>query len=165
MTVAIGPLGLALRRLGYARPMETGEPANAAMRMLVEGVANLNSTQEVDDLEPDPLHSEFVYEDRRTGFNFGSLDAEGWRDLLATSWAVGSGRPHYSDQRTVVMRGDRIAAVEFWIDYGDGSRFESILLVQLDESLTSWQRFVDLDSHDVDAAIALADELHALAPR
>jgi hypothetical protein len=142
--------------------MSDTPPDNTVVRWVREyarSLERLASLGDPADLELS-LPPGFVYEDRRSGMNFGALTADEFRDLIASTWEVGSDQRRWSIGGVIATRGERLALVEFQIDYGDGSVFESIQLLQIDQTLSSWLRIVDFDVHDLEAAIAELERLH-----
>ena len=110
-----------------------------------------------------PITDDFVFEDRRSsgGAGFGRVDASGWISMIASTWDVSEGRPHYSIPKVLAVRGDRLAAFVVNVDYGSGNVAEHGHCLQLDPTLRLFQRQWDFDLGDVDSAIAVLDRAHA----
>lgn len=107
------------------------------------------------------VSADFVYEDRVTGgFNFGRLDAEGYRDLARSMWLVGQEGPKYRIVEVLVVRGDLICLVRAEGGHGSFVR-EGRWVMELAASRSVMRRFIEFDSDDLDAALAEVEELAA----
>lgn len=105
---------------------------------------------------------DFFYEDRQSGgVNFGRIDAAGFREFVSTAWDVGTGRPRWTVQRVIAIRGQLSAAMNVSLDYGDDMFVDNILLFQLDANHELMHRLMVFDLDDVDAAVAELDRMHA----
>ena len=132
---------------------------NAAVEFLRAGylILNVMDRDEFTSLVTD----DFVFEDRRSGFNYGRVDASGYAEMIRSTWDVGSGRPSWSMREVVALRGQRIAAADFVIEYGNDMHTDSIVCVRLDPQLRLLQREVHFDIDARDAATAEVDRMHA----
>ena len=93
-------------------------------------------------------------------FNFGRLNAQEFVSGFKAAWDVGSGRPQFSIEEVLAVRGQRLAVIVDRTDFGDDMRVDLIGINQLDRTLRL-QRVTSFDVDDSDAAIAELDRLHA----
>jgi hypothetical protein len=105
------------------------------------------------------LTDDFVYEDRRSGPSFPDADAESMPKIVLSMWQTGAGNPRWSTD-TLVVRGERFAAVAMQVDYGNGMTRDYIMVFGLDAALRQVQRQIIFDRDDVDGAMAELDQLH-----
>ena len=133
---------------------------NAAVEAVRAGLCFLN-VMERDEVAGAGMTDDFVLEDRRSGVNFGLLDAAAITELSKSAWDVGSGRPIWSIPEVIAVRGQRIAAMTVVVDYGNDMRTDMITCIRLDPQLRLLQRRVQFDPDDRDAAIAELDRMHA----
>lgn len=133
---------------------------NAAVEYYRTGFRFMNA-MERDQYTGEDVTDDFAFEDRRSGFNYGLLDASAFPEMIRTTWDVGSGRPTWSIQEVIAVRGQRIAAIAVIVDYGNDMQNNVILSVRLDPKLQLLQRLVEFDIEARDAAIAEVDQMHA----
>jgi hypothetical protein len=133
---------------------------NAAVERIRAGIRLANVMQR-DEFTGGALTDDFVFEDRRSGFNWGVADASAYPELGKSVFDVGSGRPIWSIPEVIAVRDQRIAATVLVIDYGDGMFTDMIACVRFDPQLRRLQRRVLFDPDDRDAAIAELDRMHA----
>jgi hypothetical protein len=133
---------------------------NAAVDRLRTGIRLANVMQR-DEFTGGALTDDFVFEDRRSGFNWGVVEASAYPEISKSVFDVGSGRPSWSIPEVIAVRDQRIAATVLVIDYGDGIYTDMIACVRFDPQLRLLQRRVLFDLDARDAAIALLDEWHA----
>jgi hypothetical protein len=135
---------------------------NATVRFCEGGYRAWNTLESPTSLGTDTFTDDFVYEDRRVGaFNFGRLNATEFMSAFKAAWEAGAGRPRFSVEQVVAVRGERLAVIVDRTDFGNDMQVELIGVNQLDRSLRRLQRVVTFDLDDVDAAIAELDRLHA----
>ena len=136
------------------------ELTNPAVELMRSVMTELNG---LDDAPTDlPITDDFVFEDRRSsgGAGFGRVDATDWISMIASTWDVSEGGPHYSIPEVLAVRGDRLAAIVVNVDYGNGNVAEHAHCLQLDPTLRLFQRQWDFDLSDVASAIAELDRAH-----
>jgi hypothetical protein len=104
---------------------------------------------------------DFVLDDRRSGINYGLIDATAFPGMIRSIWDVGSGRPSWSIPEVIAVRGQRIAAMTLVIDYGNDMHNDMILCARFDPQLQLQQRVVQFDVDARDAAIAEVDRMQA----
>jgi hypothetical protein len=63
-------------------------------------------------------------------------------------------------REVLAVRGERLAALAYRLDYGMGMVRESILVMGLDATLSLMHRGIEFDVDDFDAAIIELDRLH-----
>lgn len=138
-----------------------GEPlTNAAVERIRAGIASAN-VMDRDEFTGDALTDDFVFEDRRSGFNYGRHDATTYREVSRSVFDVGSGRPIWSIPEVIAVRGQRVAATALVIDYGNEAYTDMIACVRFDPQLRRLQRRVLFDIDARVAAIAELDRMHA----
>ena len=133
---------------------------NAAVECIRVGIASANE-MERDEFTGGALTDDFVFEDRRSGFNYGRHDATTYREVSTSVFDVGSGRPIWSIPEVIAVRGQRIAATVLVNDYGKDAYTDMIACVRFDPQLQRLQRRVLFDIDDRDAANAELDRMHA----
>jgi hypothetical protein len=132
---------------------------NAAVEFMRTGLPFMN-VAERDEINS-PVTDDFVFDDRRSGFNYGLIDASSYTEMIQSAWEVGSGRPTFSMLEVIAVRGQRIAAVTFTVDYGNDMHTDMISCIRFDSQLQLQQRRVVFDIDARDAAIAEVDRMHA----
>ena len=131
---------------------------NAAVEWMIAAHDALNRLDEAPaDL---PLTEDFFAEDRRELALYGRVDRDMWVDITAYSWSLGSGRPQWDVNDVVAVRGDRIAALKYWMDWADGMGVEAIACVQIDLERRRLRRVVFFDLDAENDALALLDGWH-----
>ena len=133
---------------------------NAAVECIRAGIAFAN-VMERDEFTGGGLTDDFVFEDRRSGFNYGRHDATTYREVSKTVFDVGSGRPIWSIPEVIAVRGQRTAATILVIEYGNDTYTDMIACVRFDPYVQRLQRRVLFDIDARDAAIAEVDRMHA----
>jgi len=133
---------------------------NAAVEFIRAGIRVANEMQR-DEFTGGALTDDFVFEDRRSGFNYGVVDASAYTVLGKTVFDVGSGRPRWSIPEVIAVRDQRIAATTLVIDYGDDMYTDMIACVRFDPQLRRLQRRVLFDIDAREAAIAEVDRMQA----
>jgi hypothetical protein len=107
------------------------------------------------------LTDDFTHEDRRRGLSFPDADAESFPKVVVSMWQTGAdGQPRFETE-TLVVRGERFAAVAVQTDFGNGMLIETINVTGLDATLSLRQCEVTFDRDDVDEAIAELDSMHS----
>jgi len=133
---------------------------NAAVEYLRAGIRFANLVQR-DEFTSGALTDDFVFEDRRSGFNYGVADASAYAEIGKSVFDVGSGRPIWSIPEVIAVRDQRIAATALVIDYGNDMYTDMIACVRFDPQLQRLQRRVLFDIDAREAAIAEVDRMHA----
>ena len=142
--------------------MEDEAATNSALVAVQASLESLNQLGGPPNARELPLvATDFSYEDRRSGVNLGSVDASGWAQLVRTIWEVGPGTPTWSIRSVVAMRGERCAAYESVLDYGNGSVATAVQCVRLSPDLERMEHLVDFDPEDRADAVSLVDRWHA----
>ena len=141
--------------------MVDGEQTNAASEWWRAANRFLNGRKSPPDDVRSSLTDDFTYSDRSGGSIFPDLDAEGFARFVGAGWAAGAGQPVNTVREVVAVRGERVAAVTAYYDYGNGMGREILTVVGLDPSLRRLHRVIDFDADDLDAAIAELDRLHS----
>ena len=137
------------------------EPLTNALVELAQATYLAMNVMERDEFTDQVFTDDFVFDDRRSGFSYGLLDASAYTELNRTAWDVGSSRPNWSITEVIAVRGQRIAAVAIALDYDDDVHTESIICGCLDRHLQLLRRMVQIDVDDRDAAIAEVDRMYA----
>jgi hypothetical protein len=138
-----------------------GEPSNAASEWLRNAVRLLNESESPPHEMRSAVADDFTYEDRRSGLSFPNLDAEAFPQFVASTWGTGAGKPWTEIGEVLAIRGERLAALAYRLDYGNGMVRESIVVIGLDATLGLMRRSIEFDVDDVDGAIAELDRLHS----
>ena len=133
---------------------------NAAVERIRAGIASANVTER-DEFTVGALTDDFVFEDRRSGFNWGVVDASAYAEVGKSVFDVGAGRPIWSIPEVIAVRGQRTAATTLVIEYGNDTCTDMIACVRFDPHLQRLQRRVLFDIDARDAAIAEVDRMHA----
>ena len=144
----------------YVDAMSDEPLTNAAVERIRAGL-RLANVMERDEFTGGALTDDFVFEDRRSGFNYGRHDATTYREASRSVFDVGSGRPSWSIPEVIAVRGRRIAATALVIDYGNDMCTDMIACVRFDPQLQRLQRRVLFDIDARLAAIAELDRMHA----
>jgi hypothetical protein len=119
------------------------------------------NVMERDVLTDEFLTDDFVVDDRRSGINYGIIDAATYVEVMRMYWELGSGRPTWTMPEVIAVRGQRIAAFTSVNDFGNDMHLANINCVCLDPQLRLQQRLVFFDVDARDAAIAEVDRMHA----
>lgn len=131
---------------------------NAAVEWMIAAHEALNQLDEAPaDL---PLTDDFYAEDRRKLAIYRRADRQEWIEITALSWGLGSGQPLWDVNNVIAVRGEGLAALDYWMDWADGMGVEAIASVQVDVGRRRLRRVAFFDPDDRDAAIALLDEWH-----
>jgi hypothetical protein len=139
------------------------EPSNAASEWLRNVVKVLNDAEAPPNNMRLAVADDFTYEDRRSGPSFPNLDADAFPQFVASIWETGAGRPRTDVREVLAVRDERLAALTYRLDYGNGMVRESIVVVGLDATLGRMHRSIEFDVDDVDGAIAELDRLQRQA--
>jgi len=138
---------------------------NAAVERMIANYSALSSTQDAAqfrrELMAEDLWSteDFQFVDRRHVVNFGTTDAAGLIEAIATFWDVAN--PTFEVVEVVGSRGQRLAAGLVRVRFPNDTVNEWILVLELDRTLQLMRRLVQFSVDDRDAAIAELDRMHA----
>jgi hypothetical protein len=140
--------------------MSDGSLTNAAVEWLRFGMNALNS------VERPPtdvgVTDDFVFQDGRSGFNFGRVEGPAaYREWLTSLWDLTDQPPRLSVREVVAVRGRRCATVVVNIDYRNGTGAEYIECWRVDTTLRRADLAIAFDLDDVDGALAELDRMHA----
>lgn len=144
----------------YVDVMSDEPLTNAAVEFMRSGVLFMNVMDPGGRLEG-RFADDFVYEDHRSGINYGILDRDAVEEVVKMSWELGSGRPTWSIPEVIAVRGQRIAAMTMVNDFGNDMNLDMMVCVRLDPQLELRQRMVIYDVDARDAAIAEVDRMQA----
>jgi hypothetical protein len=144
----------------YVVVMSDEPLTNAAVEFTRAGIRFAN-VMERDEFTGERVTDDFVFEDRRSGFNWGLVDASAYAEAARSVFDVGSGRPSWSIPEVIAVRGQRIAAFALVVDYGDDTYTDMIVCVRFDPRVRLLQRRVLFDIDARDAAFAELDRMRA----
>ena len=138
----------------------TVEPRNAASDKWRGIVQRMSDRAWVRTAIRELLAKDFVREDRQGLIVLPPLDSESYIDAFDAYFEMGDGRPMFTFEEVVAIRGDRLTLCRIRLEYASGERGEKFHILQFDRQDDLIERIVTFDVDDGDAAIIELDHLH-----